>query len=335
MQRDPSKDQSDRRGELEGRRGKRRGKIEGRPDITDAIKPRQMRKYHRRSDVKVLAPAFLVDKDTAQRCVEQVINIVNLMGIKMPYFVDPYAFDGCFLDAIPTCWKGRGYSLRPGDSRVYYGDYLDITVPTLPANVFIGRPPHEEQSLAVLNKALTEGGVAAFILPREFKRFDIQSQVKANAKLVFSQDVEGNLFRSSHAPKFTTPHVLQVWTTIRTALPDRRIKNKPKKQHPDFTMRHYTGKGGVAGYLDEPFDFAIDRGGAKADYSKPVYTDKSQLDPTRQYILFKAHSQEALKVLLSLDFESLMETGVLKHMRYLRATDITVGYELKLAEGGA
>ena len=208
---------------------------------------------------------------------------------------------------------------------MYYGDYLSIRVSASPVQVFFGRPPVEEQSLAALNKALTEGGVAAFILPRHFKRFKMQSRVKSNAKLLHSVDLAAPLFCSTHAPKFTAPYVFQVWATIGTVLPDKRIKEKPKKQHPDFKMRHYTGKGGVESYLAEPFSFAIDRGGARADFSRRYYA-REELDPNRQYILFTAQNPEVLDRLLALDYAALVDNTVIPHMRYLRGTEVVAGY---------
>lgn len=297
----------------------------------DAVKRRELRRYYRRADVKVLPPAYIVNEETAAYCAQQTMNIVQLIGLRQPMFIDPYALDSSFLDALPEEVSSRGYSLKPTDKRVYYGDYLSIRVSASPTQVFFGRPAVEEQSLAALNKALTEGGVAALILPRHFKRFKMQSQVKRNAKLLYSVDLTPPLFRSTHAPKFTAPHVFQVWATITTALPDKRIKEKPNKQHPDFKMRHYTGKGGVESYLSEPFSFAIDRGGARADFSRRYYT-KQELDPTRQYILFTAGDQEVLTRLLSLDYAALVDNTVIPHMRYLRATEVVAGYSAICAE---
>lgn len=114
-------------------------------------------------------------------------------------------------------------------------NYLQYKIPFDKETITIGNPPFGKKgnlALEFLNKSLDESGIVAFILPKCFQRYSLQSKVKPTAKLVYELELKSNSFLVNNR-EYDVNSVFQIWINkgIETVVNNKRIiKRKQTKQ---------------------------------------------------------------------------------------------------------
>jgi hypothetical protein len=205
-----------------------------------------------------------------------------------------------------------GYDLVPEHPEVKKRNFLTYKFPTNELMkhgkknfIFFGNPPFGKKSaLAIefLNKALTIGNVVAFIVPIQFRKWSVQSNINAEAKLVFDKDIQENAFTLLDKD-YSLRCCFQIWSLSDTTSINLRIREKPATEHPDFVMYQYNRTVEAEKFFDADWDFAVPRQGYQ-NYEFKAF-DKTECDKKKQWIFFKAKNSEVLAKLKSLNFTAL------------------------------
>lgn len=241
---------------------------------------------------------FFTKSDVASLCYTTFKKYIP----KNSHIIEPSAGSGSFLNIIEE--EKTGFDIRPEHDDIICLDFLnnDISSYIKPNSVFLGNPPFGKKSkLAIqfLNKCLEYSDYVGFIVPIQFRKWSVQSNIKEESKLLLDIDLPLDSFTIGDK-SYDVACCFQIWTNIDCN--DLRI-GRPNLEHSDFNMYQYNRTNDTLKYFNYDWDFAIVRQGY-LDYTK-IYTNKEDCDKKHQWIFFKAHNKEILDRLLNLDYVKL------------------------------
>lgn len=171
---------------------------------------------------------------TTPECAKKYYDILlsNINIDKYDILLEPSAGTGSFYKLLPV-HKRIGIDLEPKYEGIEKQNFFDFEPIKHKSYIVIGNPPFGKiSSIAVefFNKSAEFADVIAFILPRTFKRVNIQNKLNTNFKLMFSEDIP--LKPCCFVPKMNAKCVFQIWK--RTKIPRELIQYD--KSHNDFTF---------------------------------------------------------------------------------------------------
>lgn len=262
---------------------------------------------------------YYTQRPVAQFCWLKLQQITRGFGVAMEQssVIEPSAGSGAFLDTAPTSVVVRGFDVAPtsGRSDIRVHDFLLDPLPRLPAprangvRLVVGNPPFGKKSSLVrafIERAFThaKADVVAFIVPIAMRKWAAQRGIHSSARLVADVDLPEEAFEFRGKP-YGVRCCFQVWVAagIAPLLPDLRMRAAPLTAHPDFTAYQYNRMPGADAHFLREWDFAVPMSGF-GDFTVKAYRAQD-CDRRKHWILFNAHSPQALRRLKSLDFVAL------------------------------
>jgi hypothetical protein len=266
---------------------------------------------------------FYTKADVALQCWEKLEHDMTGHGISLAQslVIEPSAGGGVFIDSAPAGVRVHAFDIAPdcGRSDIRRHDFLAAPLPRMRApgpngaRLVVGNPPFRSKSqlaLDFIERAWTEAkaDVVAFILPVQFRKWSAQRHVDAGARLVADIDVRDDAFEVCGSMR-RVRCCFQVWLAPRVGdgagavWSNMRLQAAPPTRHRDFEAYQYNRMPGSEQLFEREWDFAVLRQGY-GDYSARVFRS-DQCDRRKQWILFKAHTPNALRLLKELDFTAL------------------------------
>ena len=285
---------------------------------------------HHLTTVKPRIRAALLDQYFTQRpiarmCWKELEQTSRRLGVPLSQslVIEPSAGGGAFIDEAPQGVKCHGFDIDPAAGRrdIRALDFLADALPRMRApqaggaRVVVGNPPFGKKSalaLAFIDRAFHEAraDIVAFIVPVQFRKWSAQRQVDPSARLVVDMDLPERAFEFQGKP-YDVRCCFQIWVAPGVSLPPRlpnlRLPAAPPTQHPDFTAYQYNCMPDSDKVFALDWDFAVPRQGF-CDYTTKAYRE-DECERRKQWILFKAHSAQALRCLLHLDFSAMARTN--------------------------
>ena len=234
-------------------------------------------------------------------------------------FLEPCAGDGQFLSGL----KGLGvtsvqsFDIEPERDEIIKSDFLKLGLPDIRDYITVGNPPFGYKgklAASFINRCSEWGDIIAFVLPIQFRRFNIQKQVCDDLKLIFSSS---NLDRDSFifdGKKYHVNSLFQIWVNrinpAFSSLPDLRLLKPLPNRHMDFkTFTHNNTKESLKYFnkFEYKWDFAVVRQGYY-DYEHRI-TDPNELIKNRQYLFVKYVNDISRLVFDHIDFMKLSRTN--------------------------
>lgn len=133
---------------------------------------------------------------------------------KDSFFVEPSAGSGSFLNIIEE--DKLGFDICPENDNILKADFLKDNIQHLlkPNTVFLGNPPFGKKSkLAIdfVNKCLEYSDYVGFIVPIQFRKWSVQSNIKEDAKLLLDIDLPFNAFMLGDK-EYSVQCCFQIWS---------------------------------------------------------------------------------------------------------------------------
>lgn len=270
---------------------------------------------------------FYTKKMVAERCYMELLETIKPhVNINKIQFLEPSAGTGTFFDLFPNKHIQKqkvkyktalGFDIDPKHDKVEQMDFLSGTIDSarlLPRDcvVVVGNPPFGKRcKLAIdfFNKACEYASTVAFIIPLQFKKWSVHSKLNPGFKLIkeITLDPKSFIFNGKG---YKVNCMFQIWTTLPEWADNLRIMYKPPTEHVDFAMWQYNNTIQARKYFDKAvynWDFAVVRQGFY-DYTQLV-KNVELLNDKRQWIFFKADSEEILQRLQNIDFDKLSKNN--------------------------
>ncbi|AWX42766.1 DNA methylase [Metamycoplasma cloacale] len=241
------------------------------------------------------------------------LNLIN----KNSYIIEPSAGDGKFIDGFQRYLPENdfiAFDIEKNHPLVNEQDFLKTNLLYSPNNIVIGNPPFGNRAtLAVdfINHSAEFSDVICFVLPIQFKRWNVQKQINPELKLIYSSDnLPYNSFLLNNKP-YNVNSFLQIWVRDRdNKFDDLRIKEAPQNKHSDFSLYIHNNTKETLKYFDKQtydWDFAVHRQGYY-DYNKKILNE-SELITNRQYLFIKINNPIANEVFKHIDFDKLANSN--------------------------
>lgn len=250
----------------------------------------------------------------------EIVKLINyLIDLDNKTFFEPAAGSGNFIDALEKInidieKKVKAWDIDPKNHfLIQKQDFLTLDISEFienkKNNIVITNPPFGfkgDLAIQFLNKCLEFSDVVCMILPRIFKRYQTQSKIKTDAKLIFSADLEENSFLVNDR-EYDVKCVFQIWANKEfkcLTVDQRKRKNNLKIE--DLKLFIHNNTEGTLKYFDKDeygWNFAIHRQGYY-DYSIKI-TDPKQLIKNRQYLFVKTQNEYLLNIINQIDFNKL------------------------------
>lgn len=261
---------------------------------------------------------FFTCTDTVKKCLNTLKDfcIKNQIETKKISFLEPSAGNGQFIKEIESIFNNKNilaYDIEPKNKNIIQQNFLELNIPKNINMITIGNPPFGYKSgLAIkfINKSSEITNIIAFILPLQFTRWNVQKQINANLKLVYSSEL---LPKNSFFVEETIKNInciFQIWINKEDKrflhLQDLRIKKAPSIKNEDFILYIHNNTKETLKYFDKKkyeWDFAIHRQGFY-DYSKKIFNPE-ELIKNRQYLFVKYVNPISKEIFKILDFEKL------------------------------
>ena len=255
-------------------------------------------------------------KKMARKFVNDIAGVLNKKGIdlKNVNVIDVNAGNGIFLDVFKEYGikNYEGYDINPERKDIKTQDFLKLNKEYDKNSAIIGNPPFSDDNITnFINHGFTMSPIVAFILPASYDTsFQKQSKIADGKKLIFSKKMGIQSFKVSGETR-PIKTVAQIWVDGSDARfkndTDLRLTERKKSKSEDFKTLVLNGnpdkfeRARTISFKD--FDFAVHRSG-NVDFNRK-YTSYDDLRPNGEYILIKANSPEALKILNSIDYKEL------------------------------
>lgn len=261
---------------------------------------------------------YFTRPEVAQYCIQELVLAVPEVDQSGTWWVEPSAGAGAFLEVLESqnraVWAG---DIHPQHRKVAEHNYLTHPLPAPPLGsdrvAVVGNPPFGRKAdLAVdfINRGLEHGGLVAFIVPIQLRKWSAQKRVQADAKLLVDIRLKDDAFLFLGKP-YRLRSCFQVWTTWpagrmkKKKATDLRLTHAPHTRHADFDAWQYNCTPEALKYFDYDWDFAVLRQGF-GDFTEQFEPQQREaLDRRKQWVFIKAHSPDALARLRALDFVAL------------------------------
>lgn len=254
---------------------------------------------------------FYTKSEVAEQCVRTLNS--NLV-LDNPRFLEPSAGGGAFL---PFLSKYEAYDIQPEHPQITKLDFLDFSS-EYHNFVAIGNPPFGNRSkLAIefFNKCAIYSDAIAFIVPVSFMKWSVQKELDKQFKLISLAYLEPNSFLDN-GKEFKIRTVFQIWvkreSIYDSGQADIRLQKSPPISHPDLQIWQHNATLESRKYVEEDWEFATWRQGYKDYNSLFTREDYEELrdkvyNTNLQFFFIKPLTEEARKIVLSMDFNALAE----------------------------
>lgn len=272
------------------------------------------------SDPKDLDKFYTSDR-VVKILLDELFTVLKNAGVDPAKcrFLEPSAGDGQFLRGLKdfgaSCFDA--FDIEPESDQIIKSNFLELQPPAVRDYITVGNPPFGHKgklAASFINRCAEWGDVVAFVLPVQFRRFNLQKQVSSDLKLVYSS---GDLDRDSFlfgGRKYHINALFQVWVNrVNPAfadVPDLRLLKPLPNRHADFvTFTHNNTKESLKYFNKSEYewDFAVVRQGYY-DYDQRI-TDPNELIKNRQYLFVKYVSDISRLVFDHIDFMKISRTN--------------------------
>lgn len=231
--------------------------------------------------------------------------------------IEPSAGDGKFIDGFIKQFpnnKIKAFDIEKNHPKVKQQDFLDTKLKYSKNNIVIGNPPFGNRSkLAInfINHASKFSDVICFVLPIQFRRWNVQKQINKEFKLIYSSnDLPKNSFLLNNKP-YNVNCCLQIWIRDeKNKYKNLRILQAPENKHEDFKLFIHNNTKETLKYFDKTkykWDFAVHRQGYY-NYNERI-ENPNLLIPNRQYLFIKIINPKAKKIFEKINFELLSNSN--------------------------
>ncbi|WP_051617858.1 hypothetical protein [Mycoplasmopsis iners] len=260
----------------------------------------------------------------------------NDLDIAKYNFLEPCAGNGAFLNGLERNLsknKYKAFDIEPEDESIKKADFLQIPHKYSSKRIIIGNPPFgykAQLAKEFINKSAEWGPIIIFILPIQFRRFNIQKFVNPELKLIYSSE---NLPKNSFLLEGKPYHVnclYQIWVNEKSGLfknyPNLRLLKPLPNKHTDFQLFIHNNTVQTMKYFNKKeygWNFAVARQGFY-DYKKKI-VDPTELKPHVQYLFVKYINPISKEIFKHMDFDKLshVNTSILGYSN----TDVVAEYE--------
>lgn len=261
-----------------------------------------------------LKDQFYTKPTVAEYCYKTFQKISKDIGVNLnrSVFIEPSAGCGCFYQLLP---KNRriGIDIEPKklagieNKGIIKFNYLAW----YPKNqkkeyIVIGNPPFGHRSniaIDFFNHATEMADIIAFIVPKQFQKYSVQSRLNESFHLIADYELDENSFYTPDGKDFTIRCMFQIWTSKDTHCKNLRLLTPPPTTHKDFIMYQYNNTKQALRVFNNDWDFAVPRQGYE-DYSRRE-TEVKRCERNKQWILFKTKNKQIFKRLWNFDFSNL------------------------------
>lgn len=259
-----------------------------------------------------LAVDFLFSK------LEVVLKSINKKISDFSY-LEPCAGAGSFINWLHKAKIDNvlGYDIEPEGQGIIKTDFFKVELNYDEKRIAVGNPPFGYKGKLAsdfINRCSEFCGIVIFILPIQFRRYNIQKKISTDLKLIYSSE---NLPKNSfvlEGKKYNVNCLVQIY--VRTF--DNRFYNfenlrllKPlPNKDDDFTLYIHNNTVSTLKYFDKAkyeWDFAVPRQGFY-DYNHKIINEH-ELKKNVQYLFVKYKNPIAKDIFSSLDFEKLSHTN--------------------------
>ena len=255
---------------------------------------------------------FYTQKHVSKTCYDFLHQNLNIPNNAL--YLEPSAGNGSFLDLLTSY---VALDIAPEDNRIMEQDYLKYQTNETHF-ITIGNPPFGKRSkLAIdfFNKAATMSDVIAFIVPVSFMKWSVQKMLNHNFSLHSYIYLAPESFSANGEP-YSVRTVFQIWVKKESQYDNKinlRLSKKPPISHTDFEIWQYNATPEAIKNIDEDWKYAVMRQGyydynqifTRTDYNY-IY-EKMTGAKKQQFFFIKPLTEEAEKVILSMDFNALAE----------------------------
>lgn len=228
------------------------------------------------------------------------------MDFSRLYFIEPSAGCGAFFNLMPKS-RRMGVDIDPRCNGVNKGDFLLMTdFWDTELNVVVGNPPFGKRgrlAVSFFNHASCMADIVAFILPFNFKKFSMQTQLDSRMHFISRMELPENAFHLPDNKDYNINCEFQIWTNIDSYHKDLREFRPPQSSHEDFEIYQYNNTDKAINIFENKFDFAVPCQGWQ-DYKRKEL-DKEKCEKNKQWMLISAKNAKVLTRLLEIDYESL------------------------------
>ena len=171
---------------------------------------------------------FYTNVDVVEKCLE---------GISFDDYdvvLEPSAGSGSFLNLLPK-GKREGLDLEPAHDEVDRQDFFGFAPVGGKKYYVVGNPPFgKNSSLAVkfFNKSAEFADKIAFIVPRTFRKEELQNKLDLNFHLVREESLPEKSFHTPLGEAYKVPCIFQVWE--KRGKDSKREKVERLSEHEDF-----------------------------------------------------------------------------------------------------
>jgi predicted RNA methylase len=238
---------------------------------------------------------------------------ININGYT---FLEPCAGSGSFLTAlnkvIPNS-KVEAFDIEPEGSNIKKANFLEIKPHHTSNTITIGNPPFGYKgklAVSFINQCSEWGPIVVFILPIQFRRYNIQKHIYSNLKLIYSSDnFPKNSFTLENKP-YNVNCLFQIWVDKFSGLfenyNDLRLLEPLPNKHPDFKLYIHNNTTETLKYFNKEhyqWDFAVPRQGFY-DYTAKI-TNPKELKTHVQYLFVKFIDPISKVIFQKIDFDKL------------------------------
>jgi len=236
---------------------------------------------------------FYTQPDVALHCWRNLVSVLTDLGLaNTAFFIEPSAGDGVFYNLLPIN-KRIGLDIAPRHNDVIKCNFLSgyKIHSNSTTNVVVGNPPFGKRGRLALSfflKSTLLADTIAFILPVIFQKYFIHKQIPIDFKLIHSETLPRDSFRTPQGKLYSVNTVFQVWTRKYNDYLNYRLYSPPPIKHNDFTIWQYNNTKNTLNVFANPFDFAIPCQGWQ-DYSRRE-TVADNCEKHKQWMLIKANN---------------------------------------------
>lgn len=223
---------------------------------------------NRPSDIRL--DQYYTHPDVARRLYAVLLSHTCLTGYLM---IEPSAGTGSFFMLLSP--GSLGFDVEPKYPGIMTADFLEAEIDSGGQKMcFIGNPPFGRQSrkaLRFVNHAARQGAeIVAMILPRTFRKRNLQNEINSYLHLIHEEIVPRKAFLFRGKP-YDVPAVFQIWQ--RRDKP--RVRWLLETEHPDFEFTE-----------SAPDTFGLQRVGARAG----TVHDDLGMSPKSHYFIRPANA---------------------------------------------
>ena len=262
---------------------------------------------------------FYTKPKVAADCFNVVQDILKELNIKNPFYVEPSAGTGSFLELMPK-ERRLGFDIEPKHPEIIQQDFLAFNVNKAPENaVVIGNPPFgfmNQLTIKFVNHAAIFAEVIGFIVPTTFHRYYFAQQLLSSIYLISRTQLPLESFYRVDVPEYKQSCDFLVWSKTLGSFTDQRKRYRRPTKHPDFELVSVDARDAdklevfleKITYKEKDFVFAAPSRAYKG------HTDAGRIEVNRKninngvnWMFFYSNDPDVKQRLLSLNFKQLHE----------------------------